>query len=231
MSISELEALACDHCGATIRARVFTSVNAERHPHLRDEILARRFHVFACPTCGQDTLVDGKVLYLDLGRRQLLGVYPRDRMADAATAAQEVFETWQESFVEGPPPTRPLAKRMLVRVCFGLEELREKLVIDAAGLVDLYVEALKAGLLAGDPRFAALQVTGLSLDAVTPEGALRFIPLGLGRATDGKVPLIEIPEKAYAEMAGRRGELLAAKPCLASGPHVSVARLVLAAEG
>jgi hypothetical protein len=44
-------------CGAVLEVYVADSLNAGRHPQLRELLLARRLHLFTCGHCGQADLL------------------------------------------------------------------------------------------------------------------------------------------------------------------------------
>ena len=75
MSITAVREIVC-RCGAPVRVSIATSVNPERHPHMREAILRRTFHVFECGACHQPIGVDKEFLYIDLTRREFYGVFP-----------------------------------------------------------------------------------------------------------------------------------------------------------
>jgi hypothetical protein len=136
----------------------------------------------------------------------------------------EVLGGFQQWMVErAPEGVRRLAESFLVRVCFGYEELREKIVADEAGLGDLVLEALKIEILRGAPGLAALGVATLRLDSVA-DGELVFIPDALGAPPP--LPPLRVPRSDYDVIDARRAELLTLRPGLASGPHCSLLRLV-----
>jgi AcrR family transcriptional regulator len=123
---------------------VADSLNAERHPHLRQRVLDRELHGVRCVGCARTIVVENRFLYVDLARRQVLGVFQRADREDADRHAREVeamFARWFQR--DAPRWIRDRSARCLVRACFGLEELREKLVGDDAGLDDLAIEALR----------------------------------------------------------------------------------------
>jgi hypothetical protein len=225
MSITVSQDLMCG-CGETLSVLIVESLNAERHPELREQVLDRSLHVFECDYCGKRTLVETPFLYFDFERRQLLGVHPVTEIAHARERSEELVEIYcQRLRDEAPALVRERAKDFLVRVCFGYEELREKLVIDDAGLSDLVVEALKCQLIGGDERLQASGLVTLRLDAITAEGDLAFVADWMMPTT---IPLRVVASRsAYEAIAATRATLLERIPGLASGPHVSLLRLAL----
>jgi hypothetical protein len=218
-------------CGAIVSVFCADSINAERHPHMRDAILARTLHVFRCEACQAQLAVDKPFLYIDLGRRQLYGVHPPALRAHARAHAEELALVFERTLGErGGEAARAAfgGDGFHVRVCYGNEELREKLVAHDAGLRDLPLEALKAELLAGTPALREAGVIALHLDrAVAGE-----LVLLAERATSPPTLLdraVTAPRASYDSLAAVPWpELLARYPGIASGPHVSMLRWALA---
>jgi hypothetical protein len=217
-------------CGATVSVFCADSINAERHPHMRDAILARTLHVFRCEACLASIVVDKPFIYVDLGRRQLYSVQPPALRAQAREHGEALVEVFERTL----GPRAGAAARAAfdgdafhVRVCYGPEELREKLVAHDAGLRDLPLEALKAELLAGTPALREASVIALYLDRAD-EGELVF----LAERAAGPPALLDdavvTPRARYDALAAVPwAELLARFPGIASGPHVSMLRWAL----
>jgi hypothetical protein len=227
MSISRVQRIGCA-CGHSFDALVFISINAERHPHLRQQLLDRNLHVFPCDACHTPFLVQTYLTYIDLARRQLLASFSEADRHDERPCGDLLMNTWRDLFQSGPPHLAAQADRFLVRACFGLEELREKIVLDEADLRDLPLEILKGELLRDDPWFAANRVVTLHLDHLRPDdGALVFWPSWLDKPAQTPWPYV-VPRDAYDAIAAQ-GEhaLLQARPGVAAGPFVNLLRVAL----
>lgn len=224
----------CERCQAPHRIVLAHSVNAERHPHLRTAILERRLHTFRCDSCGALTLVDKELLYIDLLRREFYGVSPVVALADARAASERVAEAFDLALgARASAAARDMAGGMVLRACFGLEELREKIVCRENGIFDLALEVLKAQLLANHDGARELGVWTLRLDEVCRDGRLRLLA-EVGGADPRVDPalVVEVEGARYRELASRPWrELLALVPNIASGPHVSLLRLAQVPAG
>lgn len=222
MSITSSETVRC-HCDALSSVEVVHSLNAGRHPHLREHVLARTLHVFDCAACGESFCVSTRLFYFDFDRRQLIGVFlPEDRQHERG-CNQQVLDIFNERMRNGAPDLiRQRADTFLVRACFGYEELREKLVIDEAGLSDLTVEITKALILAS-PDVRARNIATFRLDRVT-DTQLHFIPEWLdGHATSE----VAVYDRAVYDCVHDDADVLYRKyPGIASGAHVSLLRLL-----
>lgn len=227
MSITAVREVVC-RCGAPVRVFVATSVNAERHPHMREAILRRTFHVFECGACHQPVGIDKEFLYVDLTRREFYGVFPLAAAADPAPCARKIAEAFDTALGPGAgEAVQPLADGMRVRVCFGVEELREKIVARSAGLTDLALEVLKADILAANPELAQLGVQTLRLEGVGEDANLGLL---LEQAGDPPRLLqdraLTVERAAYDAFAAQPWQDLVARlPGIVSGPHVSLLRL------
>jgi hypothetical protein len=228
MSILETYAIGCA-CGATLEVRCCVSLDAARDPQLRDQLLARTLHLFPCGACGRSVVVEATIAYLDLARRQFYRVAPDHERGDERRHADELVAAWRLAFGELAPVSVAAVfatDRFHVRLCFGLEELREKVVARDAGLDDLALEVYKAELLARNPAWASSAIRTLRLDHVEPDGRLAF---WFERAAD---PMI-VPEVGIVADRDRYEHLAAtpwrqlvdAWPGIASGPCVSVLRV------
>lgn len=231
MSVTRRQFPPC-RCGARVEALLADSINVVRHPHFRAELLARTLHVVRC-ACGLERVVEQPVLYLDFARRQFLGCFPRADLARAGRCSAEVSEAWELALgARAAAPARRVGEQgFLVRVCFGYEELREKVVAHEAGLDDHVLEALKASILDGEQWFRARAVATLRLDRVGPDGALWLRPEWLGAAPPGaERGAVRVARASYQAACVRGPALLGRLAGLAAGPHVSLLRL-LALDG
>lgn len=210
-------------CGVAYALPLVDSINAGRHPHLRAAVLDGTLHRHRC-TCGRELVFERDLFYFDYSRRQFLGVYPPSDLVDADLRARELVAVFDTSLRDSAPAAvAATADDFLVRVCFGYDELREKLLLDEAGLSDLALEELKCRILVGDPRFRQLGVVTLWLDALN-ERALRLRPAAVSGPPP--IPDVIVDRAVYLDICAAGDEaILAARPGLASGPHVSLLRL------
>jgi hypothetical protein len=231
MSIVHHRELTC-RCGAPVKAAVADSVNAVRHPHLREAVLAATLHRYECPVCRGTIAVDKDFLYLDFERRQFFGVYPLAALADADACARAVNGVFEATVVrEAPEAIRAVADQFMVRVCFGIDELRDKLVLDEAGLDDVVVEEVKARTLLSDEAFREIGIVALYLVAIAPDGGLVLRASRLEEEPSPLPPVI-VERAVYDDAAALgRDEILRQRRGMASGTHVSLLRLWLKADG
>ena len=213
-------------CGATLELKVAESVNAGRHPHLRDAILDGTLHRYRCDVCARDIVLEREMFYFDFARKQFFCVFPVADLARAADKARETAELFDRVVQrEGPEVVRAAADQFFVRACFGYDELREKLLCDEHRLSDLALEHLKLRVMISDPRFAQHSIGTLWLARVDEAQRLWFHPAPLEPGVS--FPPVVIERAIYDDVAAPGdGALYNARPALASGPHVSLLRLV-----
>lgn len=216
-------------CGATVEVFCADSINAERHPHMRAALLDRTLHVFRCDACLVSIVVDKPLLYIDLSRRQMYAMHPVSEAAREREHGQQLIDTWSESVGDRAgegPRTLFDGQRFHVRLCYGLEELREKLVSSDACVRDLPLEVLKAQVLAEHAELERLGVVALHLDGVTDSDKLVLV----AEIADGTLADVSfvIDRERYEALAAEPWEsLLARFPGIASGPRVSMTRWML----
>ncbi len=144
MSIYEVRTLGCGACGAVRTVKVVESANPERHPPFLDELLGRTLHRFRCDECGHVDVLEDPLLWTDARVGLVAGMLPpsqRPAWAELEVAVATGLATPVRD--EGPVFVRQWGAEVEIRVVFGLEELREKVVAAHAGIDDRAVELCK----------------------------------------------------------------------------------------
>jgi hypothetical protein len=133
-------------CGNAFSADAARSVNIRRNPAVRGEILAGRFHRVSCPACGASLTIERPFYYSDADRSAVFLVMPRGERVNHTRDGARISDQQVacELINRGRPPRQ-------LRVIYGLDELREKLVAQDAGLDDRHVELLKLFVLQDHP--------------------------------------------------------------------------------
>lgn len=148
-------------CGNTFEARAAHSVNAQRSPAVRTAILDGTFHRSFCPTCGKAVTIETPFFYTDLKRKSVFMVKPRGERYLARRDSERL------SHAVGFIPPSMISKRgRQLRVVYGLDELREKLVAQDAGYDDGFIELAKVFVLHEHPFLLHKQRLQLHLTAV-----------------------------------------------------------------
>ncbi|MEP3388400.1 MAG: CpXC domain-containing protein [Reichenbachiella sp.] len=131
-------------CGHEITVKYVHSLNIERVPKVRESIINREFQRYTCEACGQLHYFENKFLYCDPGRNTL---YLVKNSGDQPSWQQESEELSlaPEKFAQIEIDTSDL------RIVYGLEELREKLIIQNYGFNDKDIETIKVLILHEHP--------------------------------------------------------------------------------
>ena len=209
------ERVTCPHCHAASSQKVANSVNGTRTPRLREEILAGTFQQSDCPSCGERFTVDHPFLYVDLPRKQWVGVFaPLDRPAFERWEREPLL-AWQKACGDDAPKiAQALGRDVRIRAVFSLPALREKLLCWESGLDDVVLELLKIRMM-------------LAPDGITPnpgqelrlvgfaEGALKFQWGSEGAS---------INAAEYASVAAVPEDWAQLRAALLAGPWVDAAR-------
>lgn len=150
-----------DRDGVRHAATLADCLNIQRTPQARQQVLERTLHKLESAGCH----VEKAFMYLDLPRGQAFLVQPpreRFRYREASAALERMLAVLPEAM---------RAQAQQVRVVFGLEELREKLVAADAGLDDRAVELMKVAVMHDHPVLLRRARLRLSLDRVDAQGA------------------------------------------------------------
>jgi hypothetical protein len=155
-------------CGNLLTVELADSLNVKRFPDARSRILRGELHRAACAACGKTMTVEKPFYYLDPDRGALFRVAPRQerhRWKEASTKLDAASSLVPDAITNG---SRSL------RVVFGMDELREKLLAQDAGLDDRVLELLKVMLIADHPILLRRARLRLVLDDLSDDG-LSFV--------------------------------------------------------
>lgn len=218
------EPVTCPYCG-DIRERVVArSINAERSPDLREQILGSAFQRVECPACGESFAIETPFTYIDRPRREWILVFGEDDVE----SFRDLEATADSTFELGAGPRAPLVARELFagmkrRAVFGQLALTEKLLAWDAGLDDGALEVLKASAFGLAPRGVPIGSRHhVRLVAVTED------VLGFMSGSDTlEVELWEVDRRAYGPVAERcaAGDPLYAR--ITEGPFVDIGRITV----
>jgi CpXC protein len=179
------ESVTCPTCGLVQTARLAHGVHVARAPEVREQMFERTFHRIACRGCGGGFIAQRSVLYTDMDRRHWLQVarpIERPRWPELEPAATATFE---RAFATSPIAAE-LRDDFKLRLVFGFEELREKLVVWRAGLDDRVIECVKVLVVSREP--ALLRADSIIVDDVGADRSLALAVDGDRRlAVDGAV--------------------------------------------
>ena len=216
-------AVVCPRCARENRLRIARGVHVTRVPHVRDEVLARCFQQRACAGCAAMLAVHAPFVYTDFDRRHWLLVALVSDAGEWPVWEHQQRDDLARAFDHGSPLAHALGERMLARVVFGVEELREKLVLWSAGLEDALVECIKVRAFAEDFALAA-PGSRLLIDRIGDDDALHA--WWFARAGDrDPARTIELPNTWLREAERDRASLRARFSELWNAGFVSERRL------
>ena len=192
MSTFQRQTVICPTCQHSVDGNLLEGMRAEALPELLEAVRTRTLHLLRCPSCHEEFRVEKPFLVADLVSGYYLAVELPTRSWWAAQERQE--EVFQRAFQAGPAIARSIGERVHYRrVVFGLEALREKLILRDAGLDDRTVEIVKhrSQLERGVSPSAEL----LRVQLVLPEGHLLLGRWNIDSASEGR----NLPANAYPD--------------------------------
>jgi len=152
MSIFQPTPIPCPKCGTTVNFDLCHSINVDRRPDLRAVILDGSFQRETCGSCGTAFRMEPEFTYLDNARDQWIVAKPIDDLVHWEDAEAEAQRTWDLAWGrQASAPARAMMERVQPRITFGWSALVEKIALQAAGLDDVAIEIVKAGLIRGVP--------------------------------------------------------------------------------
>jgi len=225
MSLFDQQTVTCPACEHSQVLEFALSLNAARRPDLRDAVLDGSYQRFACENCDATFRIEPRLTYLDIQRNQWYLVKPVQDVAhwsEFEVAAQVIFD---EAYGEkAPAAARAVGAEMQVRVLFGWQALREKLLCQDAGLDDVTLELAKLVLVrAGDElpladnvelRFAGVEGDDLRFNWVSGE-------------TERPIETMLVPRKLYDDIAADPASWQKLRDQLLAGTFVDFNRLLV----
>ncbi|MCF6232243.1 MAG: CpXC domain-containing protein [Rhodobacteraceae bacterium] len=148
MSLFHPVNLVCPACEAPVVMMAVGSVNADRRPDLREDILTNRFQDVECGSCQESFRLQPQFNYLDVGRGQWIAAMQSARMPDHLEVEDEAETLFSASYgADAPAAAQEVGSGLKVRVTFGWPGVREKLLIQEHGLDDVIIEMMKMHIL------------------------------------------------------------------------------------
>src|SRR5579863_5352490 len=135
MSIFNRYSAQCPQCDAAVHVNLVASVNADRRPDLREQILHHQFQARVCDACGTEFRLPPRFTYQHFGQKLWVLVHPRTDLEHWQQLEAETAEVFATNYgADSPPMARQIGREISPRVVFGWPALREKLVAREAGL-------------------------------------------------------------------------------------------------
>ena len=152
MSVYTTQTFVCPECGEALEYDSFDSINADRRPDLREEILAASLSVAHCAACDKDFRPEPDLNYLDFENGLWVLAQPIYNISIWNTEEQKATELFAGAYgANAPASAQEIGDALSPRLTFGWAGFREKLVLKEAGLDDLTMEKTKMAILANRP--------------------------------------------------------------------------------
>ena len=161
MSNFNMEPITCPNCKTEQKIKVWESVDIAKSPKEKAKIISGEFFQFKCKKCDFSAPLAYNCLYSDIENKMLIWLIPEltDEVKDKLTTAETLKG-------DNEHPTNDY----IYRIVTTPNELKEKIMINDAGLDDRVVELLKMvymsqlTTLTGDKTIAEEAITEMYLD-------------------------------------------------------------------
>ncbi len=225
MSLFQPVNLVCPGCGELIIMEAVGSVNADRRPDFRDDILNSEFQDVTCASCNESFRLQPSFNYLDVGRGQWIACLPIGRMPDYLAAEDEVTELFAVSYGEkAPRAARDVGDELSVRLVFGWPAVREKIFAREHELDDVVLELVKLDLLRRAPSAPMAPGVEMRLVNMTDDG---FGFVWIDSATEKAVEEVTAPRSIYDHVEANVDGWRATHALLENGPFVDIQKLYM----
>jgi len=226
MSLFFPRTLKCPKCGEEVEFQVNASLNADRRPDLREQILNESFQKGNCGKCGAAFRMDPQMIYLDVGRGQWMAAFPSGKYEDWTTVEAETRQAFAKAYgKKAAPDAQEIGEELKPRLVFGWAGLREKLIAEEQKLDDVELELLKISFLRGIDNPPIEPGTELRLVGVDAEES--ELVLAAFEATTGELnEELRVPRDLYDEIAADKKGWQELRGELADGLFVDYRRLL-----
>jgi len=217
--------LTCPSCDAVFTCKAVGSVNADRRPDLRDEILEERFQIIHCSECEHEFRLEPDFNYLDAGRQQWIAALPARQLRDHLEIAAEKQGVFDGTYgKDAPEAAQAIGKDLLQRLVFGWPAMREKLVLQELGFDDVLMEVAKLDLLRILPSAPLREGVELRLAGADAE-FLNFI--WVEAASEEVLNAFQAPRRLYDDIAKDPEPWVPVRAMLAAGMFVDMQKLFM----
>ncbi len=216
----------CPKCGAAIRAEAVASINADRRPDLRQQIIDATFQAETCPACAARFRLPPSFTYADLARGQWILAYPSDEVVNWPALEAQAATVFTLAYgPDAPRAAREIGAALTTRITFGWPAIREKLICPDLGLDDVTLELLKAAVMRNVQKPPFADSTELRLIGAD-DGALKLA--WLDSATEATLASLQVPRDIYDDVAGDAAAWAPLRGQLAGHAFADLNRLLVA---
>ncbi|WP_445682292.1 CpXC domain-containing protein [Radicibacter daui] len=233
MSLFRTVEVSCPVCEATQSFDMVFSVFADRRPDLRTAILDRTFQIQKCGSCNAEFRIEPEFTYVHLKGHQWIAAFPADGLARWASIETRSQNTFDRSYGKSAPKAaQNVGQGLSVRVTFGWEALREKLVAADAGIDDVTLELAKIALLRGAPALQAdedMELRLLAIEAGEEGELLQIANLRFGDKMP--VEVLSVPRTLINEIEADTEGWKELREEVSAGAFVDMARMTIEPAG
>jgi hypothetical protein len=225
MSIFESASVPCPSCGEKVRYNLVYSVNADRRPDLRDEIIRGTFQSAVCGKCQAKFRVQPEFNYLDIGRGLWLAAFPLEALgawSEYEGRARNIYEKAYGS--QASAVAQEIGGGLKTRCTFGWPALREKIVALEAGLDDVTLELCKLAMMRGLEDQPIADETELRLYGFEERD---FVMGWIVSVSERVVELLQVPRSLYDEIEADPEGWQEVRSQLSEGMFVDLERLMI----
>jgi hypothetical protein len=201
------------------------SVNADRRPDFRDDILQSNFQDETCPHCHTSFRLAPEFNYLDVGRGQWIASMPANRLRDWIEVEDSTKESFAISYgAKAPQAARDIGVDLTVRLTFGWPAVREKILANDRGIDDAVLEMLKLETIRRIPSAPLAEGIELRLVDATDE-ALSFV--WINAATEEVLETLQVRRTLLDAILENEEGWKPIRDQLTDGPFVDIQKLFM----
>jgi hypothetical protein len=215
----------CPGCGEDVDFAMVFSVNVDRRPDLRDDIIERTFQSETCEKCNKTFRVQPEFNYLDVGRGQWIAAFPVENLREWEGYEEHAQEVFEKSYGSAAPAVaQEIGEGLTGRVVFGWAALREKIIANQHDLDDITLELCKIAVIRSGTEQPLSNETELRLTDVKGKNLqLAWIV----SVTEDLEELMEVPRSLYDEIAADEEGWQQLREELSTGMFVDIDRLMV----
>lgn len=152
MSVFTTRQFTCPECDAILEYDNYDSINADRRPDLREDILSGSLSLAHCEACDKEFRPEPNLNYLDHKNGIWIMAQPIYNLARWDAEELKATKLFAGAYGENAPASaRAIGDDLTPRLTFGWPAFREKLVLKEAALDDVMIEKTKLAILANRP--------------------------------------------------------------------------------
>lgn len=215
----------CPACNHTNTMDAVGSVNADRRPDLRDDIIADRFQILSCAECAESFRLQPEFNYLDVENGLWILALGVTLLADHMIHEDRARDLFDASYgVNAALAAQEVGEALRCRVTFGWPSVREKILARIEELDDVVLEMMKLNLLRRLPE-APIDF-GVELRLMAVVGDIFELAWVMTESEEVQ-SVIRISRDAYDGIAENRADWAEVEALLTDGPFCDIQKLFL----